>query len=180
MCSTSSPGPNCFPDFVWFVFWVHFHHIPSKICLLAACDLWWLTVFHACNKNSLWDFFSLPFPSALTHVFTVWFACIGSTVWDKSQRLEHQWPKKTCGHTESARPLGQIQMILRWFWQPPLTEINYPCCALKQKAKHIHNAGISKNKNKKLGEEKKGFMMSLSRFHTEQHISDEWWFNSKV
>lgn len=108
------------------------------------------------QKQSLGFFFS-PFPlriDACVHslIRMYWFHSLGqkSEVWASMA-------KKNFADTESAQPLGQIQMILRWFWQPPLTEIYYPCCALKQKAKHIHNAGIpkNKNKNKKLGEEKK-------------------------
>lgn len=88
-------GSNRLLSWFCFCFLVHSHHILSKICLLAACDLWWLTVFHACNKNSLWDFFffySLPFPSALTHVFTVWF---GSYWFHGLGKKTHQGPTKS-------------------------------------------------------------------------------------
>lgn len=145
MCSTSSPGPNCFPVFVWFVFLGTFssHSVQN----LPPGSLWLVmtnSFSRMQQKQSLVFFFS-PFPlriDACVHslIRMYWFHSLGQK-WEVGASMA----KKNFADTQKVH--GQIQMILRWFWQPPLTEIYYPGCVLKQKAKHIHNAGIPKNKN---------------------------------
>lgn len=167
MCSTSSPGPNCFPVFVWFVFLGTFssHSVQN----LPPGSLWLVmtnSFSRMQQKQSLVFFFS-PFPLRID-------ACVHSLI-------RMYWFHSLGQRSEVGASMAKKKL---WFWDGfgSLLWLRSIILAVRwnKKQNTFTMQAFLKNKNKKTRGGKKGFTMSLSRFHTEQHISDDWWFNSKV
>lgn len=130
-------GSNRLLSWFCFCFLVHSHHILSKICLLAACDLWWLTVFHACNKNSLWDFFFFLLSPFLIRIDACVHSLIRILLVPRSGKKKNIKAQQNRKHRK-CMAIKSNQTDSGMVWQPFLTEICYPCCVQKQTAKNIN------------------------------------------